>query len=151
MPLGLTLAISVLFGLIAVAFIVVALRNRRRAAASQQWPTAEGTVTAATIKIWKDRESGDSYEPKITYSYTVDGQQYQGDKIAFGTTRSHDRAGAEAVTARYAVGTPVAVSYDPANPKLAVLEPKSTGSNTVFLIVGVVFLIVAIVFPILAS
>jgi len=93
----------------------------RRAA---QWPSAAGVVAAsevAQVIVSNSRMS----TPAIGYTYQVGGQAMEGAAIRLGQPPLfNNRAKAEAIVARYAVGAPVTVLYDPATPKTAILEAK---------------------------
>lgn len=91
--------------------------------------------------------------PRVTYSYTVGPRKYVGDLIfpgieQFGlgsNLQAHARAD------RYAVGKIVPVHYDPADPRVAVLEPTEIGGGrnifggAIFLLLGVSAFVLVIV------
>mgnify|MGYP003339998462 CR=1 FL=1 len=83
------------------------------------WPTAEGTVLSS--KVQQGCGKGRSYFPSVLYQYTVNAQQYQGRRIAFGNCGCGSERSAAAIVARYAVGTTVTVHFDPAAPMTSVL------------------------------
>jgi hypothetical protein len=61
--------------------------------------------------------------PVIQYSYQVDGQMYQGHRIAPGPEVGG--SGAPGVIARYPAGAQVTVYYNQQNPSDAILEQKA--------------------------
>ena len=151
MPLVMSGSIAAVLGLIGLLFIVMAVRNRQRAAASAQWPQTQGIVTNVGMKTRRESEGDDWYDPQVQYQYGIGEQQYQGNRIAFGSSSTSAHARAEEIINRYAVGTPVVVYYNPAQPQQAVLEPRATGGNIIFLIVGLDFVLFAGLFLFIVS
>jgi Protein of unknown function (DUF3592) len=123
---------------------------RRQARVSTAWPTASGKITAAAVAsetLRVGEESRDSrprfetrYRPVINYVYRVDGHDYYGSGIAGSGTLLHATpTAAQAVVDAYPVGRDVAVYYDPARPRTAVLARGNASGTTVPLVAGVVF------------
>ena len=103
----------------------------------QDWPTTQGTVVSAEIKVEQDSESGNSYTPIIRYRYAVKGIEYQSERIRFGFTtasKGHARRTIEA----HPPGRAVVVHYDPVTPGRAVLETGVLTGSDLF---GVIFLV----------
>lgn len=107
---------------------LVGLTQLRAVRAHQ--PTT-GTVTAAQMDSYNSgvgaRASGETtyYRPNVTYEYTVDGETYTSENIAFGKeidTNSRDRA--TGVLSKFDTGSSVTVYYDPTNPADAYLIPR---------------------------
>ncbi len=131
-----------------VFLIYQSVRSRKKADASQAWPATTGQVTDAQVTRHTSTDSdGDTsvnYIPKVSYTYLVLGQEYQGDKIGFGFQQSFgSSAKAQAALERFPVGGQVAVFYDPDNPAEAVLERKAGGS-TLSLVLGIVFIVISV-------
>ena len=103
-------------------FLVVIFFMRRKIATVSQWPSTMGNVLMSTVER---RSSGDGYTdyPVVQYSYQVNGQPYQGMKLAPGPEVGGTGAGK--VVARYPAGAQVMVFYNPQNPTDAVLERKA--------------------------
>ena len=55
-----------------------AWRTMQTAKASASWPTTEGTVTASETVKQMFRA-----QPRVSYSYTVDGKPYTGRRVSF--------------------------------------------------------------------
>lgn len=96
-----------------------AWKNVQLAKLSTGWPTTTGTITAAeTIKVMFRRQ------PRLTYSYSVNGTPFVSQRISFaGGYRPKET---DAILARYPVGKEVPVSYAPENPTEATLETGAT-------------------------
>ena len=74
--IGIVLCISGPFLALGIVFIIVAVNIRRKAHASQSWPTAPGVVVSAAVHESVSRTTTaryHSYQPKIVYSYQVGG------------------------------------------------------------------------------
>ena len=95
--------------------------------ASLAWPTCTGTVTDS--EVHRSRRSGgrsggvDTFRPKITYSYTVAGQQYTGNRYAIGDPASSGIREAQKIVGEHPVGSEVTVYYSPSRPGTSVLVP----------------------------
>lgn len=118
---------------------------------ARSWPAVEGRVLSTTVKVsimqtprstGKARENPREYYPVIRYSWIVDGIEYTGERYRLGTTHEKykKREQAQAAAARFAVGSPITVYYDPADPGEAVLETAISPAVYVPLILGLVFL-----------
>ena len=96
-----------------------AWKNVRSARVSTAWPTTTGRITAAeTVKVMFRRQ------PRVTYSYSVDGAPFVSQRISFaGGYRPRET---DAILAQYSVGKEVPVSYAPENPAEATLETGAT-------------------------
>lgn len=112
--------------------IVHTINSRRKAQASQAWPGVQGTV----LKSWTQKiESTDdegythtSYKPKVSYQYSVGGQTYTSERLAFGTDKAYAiKKKAEQELAPYPPNGAVTVYYDPQNPGEATLLQEAKG------------------------
>lgn len=96
-----------------------AWKNVQLAKASTGWPTVRGTVTTSErVRVMFRKQ------PRVTYSYSVNGVPFTGQRISF--AGGYPPRQTEAILSRYPVGQEVAVSHAPDNPAEATLE---TGSN----------------------
>jgi hypothetical protein len=125
--------ISLLTGLLVMLY---AARSIARARASTSWPVVEAMVTRSDVFTRKSTSTGRNqavsatmYEhyPAVWYEYEVQGQRYRSKRIIFFRT-NYTRSDAEVAVARYPIGRPVTAHFNPANPKVAVLEP-GLGAN----------------------
>jgi hypothetical protein len=110
--------------LIAFPFLIWgAYKNVRLAKESTAWPAVPGVVTASERikKAWRT-------QPRVTYSYSVDGKTYSSSQVSFGAmVPSKDT---EPTLARYPLHQTVLVHYRPGNPLVAVLEAGSNQNAT---------------------
>jgi hypothetical protein len=96
-----------------------AYKNVRLSKASASWPTVPGVVTAA------DRAKvGWRTQPRVTFSYSMDGKAYSSSKVSFAAGVSKTEI--EPILSRYPLSRPVEVHDQPGNPEVAILE---TGPN----------------------
>jgi uncharacterized protein DUF3592 len=142
-PIVVALGVSGIFALVGIGLLAWWLVSRRRVAASQAWPAAQGQIAAASLHSYtrSDSDGNDTtyYEPKIEYAYTVGGQPLTGKRVAFGAAASTSRARAEQIVSRYAPGAAVAIYYNPERPQEAVLE-RSVSNMTGALLAGIMLL-----------
>lgn len=117
-------ACALLLTIVAAAAALYFAQQLRATGRSVSWPTVPGRVIDSGVR-WNGR-SGPSavYTPEVRYAYRVGGRTFGGTRIAFGVYRTTDADLAHDVSAHYAVGTTVAVHYDPERPSFAVLQLK---------------------------
>ena len=118
--LGLALSIGGIFlGIKAIS----AYQNAR---SSSSWPSIAGAVIRSEVakSSFRSRRGGRiSYQPVITYTYTVDGISYKSNRIKFGKTSSSFITSVQKIIDRYPFGSTVTVYYKPSNPNTSVLVP----------------------------
>ncbi len=123
-------------------------QSKKKAQLSQNWPATQGQITNSHVSRSVDTDSDGStstmYSAQVAYTYQVGGQAYSGHNIGFGFNPSYsNQSKAQATAARYSVGSPVSVYYDPSNPSDAVLERQASGSN-VSMILGIIFIVIGV-------
>jgi hypothetical protein len=129
--------------LIAFPFAVwKAWQNVQLAKASTDWPTTTGKITAAeTAKVMFRRQ------PRVTYSYSVNGAPYTSQRISF--AGGYPPKETDAILSRYPVGSDVPVAYTPDNPKEATLETGATKQVTAQLRILLIFFVLIILLNVL--
>lgn len=141
---------TILFGggftLGGLIFLTAYVVQQIKANAAKAWPTVPGTVLSAGLNAQTSfRSSGSSsttYAPNVIYDYSLMGQKYTGNQLAFGNVY-YDYPTAARKVVKYSPGMVVAVYYDPDNPANAVLETRSFAAG-ILLLMGIVFLLVGI-------
>ena len=91
--------------------------------ASLKWPTVEGRIVESEVQSVRHKRST-SYKPRITYSYTVDGNEYESKRLSFPDPDFDVREAAVDYVSRY--GRPdarVEVHYDAKKPAESCLQP----------------------------
>lgn len=131
-----------------IFLLVKNFRERKKSAASQNWPTTQGQVTATKVventNIDSDGYTSVTYTPMVTYRYQVAGQEYTSDKVTFGFRKgSSSRAKARQALVNYSGDAQVTVYYDPSDPVEAVLD-REVGGSTLSLVLGIAFLLIGL-------
>lgn len=113
-------------GLILVAAVYKTLQVR----AAHEWPSTPGKVVTSNAEVRQvkvldsERETGHKFEARnfanISYEYVVSGQKLLNNRVSIGEDRGNFQV-AETI-AKYPVGAPVTVYYNPLHPRDAVLE-----------------------------
>jgi hypothetical protein len=142
-------AILVIFGTI---FLLVGgfltpfgLKQVERAEAALKWPTTKGVVVDSYVRTAPGSKSTTVvHYPAVQYRYEVEGRRYTGTRIRTAETGSGDPTEAEETIDYYRAGREVEVSYNPALPSDAMLEPGVSNVERVVLWVGVAFLVVGL-------
>ena len=121
------------------------LRLRRQMEASKAWIKCDGDIVASEAKIPVSHRSDDQddVDAIIRYRYQVSGQIHESACIKFGGQAMMSRAFADALVAKYPVGTGVDVYYDPSDPKSAVLQPRKLDNLVAMLAFTIVFGVIA--------
>jgi len=93
------------------------------AAASEQWPTVEGTITKSSIRTSKSSEGTVMYAPNINYHYEVNGIAYSNHSISTMDGSTSVQSSVKKDLKKYPKDSRVIIYYDPEMPSIAVLEP----------------------------
>ena len=119
-------------------FAFVHFRAVAKASASETWPAVMGRVSRSEVIVEEDRdgEGATWYNPTVAYSYEVAGETLEGSRIRFANMRRGSRKKADEIAARYRVGAPVTVRYNPEKRGEAVLETAKPGPLYLVLAMG---------------
>ena len=102
-----------------------------RGAASEHWPSVQGTVLFSRVNTSETQASDDrrstTFSPQFVYTYEVDGVKHFNNRRRFGQVEGSGEDWAEDIAMRYRAGKAVRVYYFQADPDVAVLEP---GNNS---------------------
>lgn len=135
---------GVLVGLLGVALAFGGGRVLYRAWTSEHWPQVQGTVRASSVEAQRTKRSA-LFVPRVRYDYSVGGQSFSSEVLAFTNVASGDSGQAHDMVRRYPVGASVAVHYSPDEPQLACLECGRMGvADGVVLAAGVVLTVFAL-------
>jgi hypothetical protein len=128
-------------GLISIAVAVKHFMKAKTAA--ETWLTASGVILSSNLDLKIRRSSKGhtvhTYQPQVSYEYTVMGQSYTGDHISFGSG-CYNSIKTDKIIAAYPKDAQVTVHYDPADPSKSVLETKAT-AGMAYLVKGIVFIV----------
>jgi len=144
----LTIPFFVFLILFSLAWLALSVFVMRRSLGSRSWPRTVGTVVATEVKRTLTGDipvNSVSYEPRVKYTYSVRGQQYERDKLTAAVTPGiREPAGAAAIVAKYPVGHQVTVFYNPADPGDAVLVAGGSSGNWYFVLFGCALLVASV-------
>ena len=90
---------------------------------SSEWPKARGNVIKSYVDVTTPSGEGYyNYMPKVVYVYSVDGVDYEGNRIFFledgrGSSWSYKKV------EKYKIEQQIEVFYNPQDPSISVLEP----------------------------
>lgn len=101
--------------------------------ASLRWSQTSGVVVQTGLEQWTSSRTGNSYRLVVVYRYSVEGREYQNDRVSFPEKRaSGDREYYQRqLNTKYPVGRTCTVCYNPDNPSESCLEP---GTSLFFMI-----------------
>ena len=150
--MGLMIIVGVVFLIIGLVLLVVGISQGKKAKDAEAWPTTQGVMLSSGLKENRHYDSEThrtsvTYEPQVQYQYSIMGQTYQGDHLAFGKASYNYNTAAKKI-APYAQGANVVVHYDPADPSKAVLETKAAG-GVLLIVMGAVFSVLGLIFIVL--
>lgn len=142
--MGLTIVFGIGMFAVGLVMLIVWSSQRKKAKAAEAWPTIQGVILSAGLQEHRHHDSKThrtsvTYEPMVTYQYSLMGQSYQGNSLAFGHA-SYDYNSANRKIAAYPQGAQVMVHYDPVDPAKAVLETKAAG-GAVLIVIGILFMV----------
>lgn len=115
-----------IFGLAILAYAIILTGLSVRAST---WPITRGEVVLAHVEEFNTETPGVSrFKPSVLYAYTVNGRHYRSGRVTMMVGFSSRISYLSRRTlAKYPVGTPVDVHYNPKWPSEAVLHPWSAG------------------------
>jgi hypothetical protein len=117
-----------------VLALTAGLERAWHGAASRSWPTASGVVIQ-TGTDEPDDSTDAAYRARLVYKYDAAGATH------FNNLRRFAQVDSDAV---YAKGAHVKVSYFPADPDIAVIEPGNTGAALWMPAIGAVLLLMSL-------
>jgi hypothetical protein len=135
-PLGIRV-FGLIFLLAGCSMLTAGLWRFKQARDSTRWPVTNGAVvfsekhssTSVVEDSEGDRSRVQSHSAALAYRYQVDGVTYYSNIRRFGALAGASGGWAQAILDRYPTGAEVPVSYNPADPNTAVLEPGSSSES----------------------
>ena len=134
-PYIIILGLFLIAGLATTAWGWTIIARGRR---TQRWPAVDGSIT-------RNSSSDIDALPEIEFSYQVSGKDYRRMLDYPGGTTPSQQLSAS-YRAKYPVGAPVKVHYDPAHPEHATFEPGLARGDWMIFILGVIATLFAAVF-----
>src|SRR5574341_2244012 len=141
-------ALSLVFGL-AVIFIGILIFASGsiqiiKFRASRSWPSVMGTVSWSRYnkKVHRSRRGTYyTYPTEVGYHYAVEGTQYSGGQITFGSYEPSREEQAKVFVSRHTPGMEVEVYYNPSLPSESVLVRGNIESRLIAIILGIAIII----------
>ncbi|AZO67631.1 MAG: DUF3592 domain-containing protein [Mesorhizobium sp.] len=137
LPMPQNLGAAALLLVMGLFILRMGFAQKSLAERAAKWPITTGRIDASGLQKFqiRDRLQGGGYRPwrtvfksRVVYSYSVVGQRYAADRIAFGSNVTASLPSlVSGQSERYLQGDKVEVRYDPANPAAAVLECRVRG------------------------
>lgn len=134
--------IPLVFGgiFLGIGIFIGSLLLRKFIADAGSWASTEGTVISTAIRVTHGKH-GSSSSPYVSYSYSVNGLEYENDDFStFNISSSSRDAGGR--LAPYRPGGKATVYYKPGNPAHSVLEVRTSPLDYLILIFPLLFVLV---------
>lgn len=146
------------FTLLGLLFLMIGGFELRQGLKTNDWPAAAGRIVESKIvesKIVERKVDGSSgrrrtrssdrdYTVDVRYSYEVEGQKFEGDRLRYGNDSHDSRASAMEEQSLFASGKEVQVYYDPKTPSQSVLI-KGIGLSWLGMALGLMALVIGLV------
>ena len=124
-----------------------------------KWPKVPATIVSSDVRkqgyaAGGQHGSQSSYSllfPHVSYTYSVDGSQYTGDKVAREVAATNSRRAVQRCLDRYVPGNEVMAFVNPADPNVAYLETRRSIGGIVMSIFGGISLLLGIVILLVAG
>ena len=141
--------IFVIFNGIGFVMLRKAMIIRRIGREASKWPTVNGLILESEIVEDQVRSAmgsvNNSFILTVKYQYTVDGKQYEGDRLSFGSA-AFNYITASNVREQFAQGKEAPVYYNPKDPDDCALAPKTTNGMP-SMIPGIFLICVGVLIP----
>lgn len=137
------------FGLGGLIFLGVGLWAINKGMQSENWDKETATIISSEIERKQSSSKGPqgvtktstSYSVRVKYSYTVEGSNYEGNTVGFGTMSHNEKSDAQEELKSYPKGKTIDVYYDPENPSDSVLKKGVFWPMYIVIAVSVITLI----------
>ena len=118
------------FGFGSIIFLGFGLWAINKGMQSENWDKGTATITSSGIEKKESRSkdaqgftrTSTSFSVRVTYAYTVEGSNFEGNTVGFGTMSHNERSDAQEELKSYPKGKTIEVYYDPENPSDSVLK-----------------------------
>lgn len=141
------------FTFLGLLFVIIGGFEFRQGLRTNDWPAAAGRIVESKIVERKvdgssgrrrTRSSDRDYTVDVRYSYEVEGQKFEGDRLRYGNESHDSRASANDEQLLYPQGKAVQVYYDPKTPSQSVLI-KGIGLSWLAMALGLMALVIGLV------
>jgi hypothetical protein len=144
------LLVLTFFPVVGVAVLVSSFGMLRTAGATAQWPTVQGEIVSSKIvtesvfykgEIGERGQWNDEHSVQIRYEFSVDGENYQAERITLWDAATTDRHQAELTCKEFGKGK-TTVYYNPNDPQDALLSPRDVSAAMPGIVIAVLIIIV---------
>lgn len=128
--------IAIVILVISIAAVVTGVSMMSASGTARGWPVVTGKIVERGVgpaTTTGASRAGRYVEPRVTYTYTVDGKHFAGHRIAL-AANAYDEDQARQVANE--LPDSVEVHYNPSDPSDALLQPSAIGMSILILIVG---------------
>jgi hypothetical protein len=126
--------ILLIISICALVWLIFMIRYNYMINEITSWPKINATIAKASTGTGKNayidyrliafgKSKLDKYYPKITYKYTIDGNNYQSTNVVYGNTYYYNTTDIKALMTKLTPGTVIPIFYNPNNPKEAYIFP----------------------------
>ena len=137
------------FGFGSMIFLGVGLWMINKGMQSENWEKGTATITSSEIEKTESKskdaqgftQTNTSYGVSVKYSYIVEGSNYEGNTVGFGTMSHNERSDAQDELKSYPKGKTIDVYYDPEDPSDSVLNKGVFWPMYIMIVVMVIILI----------
>ena len=137
------------FGFGSMIFLGVGLWMINKGMQSENWDKGTATIISSEIEKTESKskdaqgftQTSTSYSVRVKCSYTVEGSNYEGNTVGFGTMSHNERSDAQEELKSYPQGKTIDVYYDPENPSDSVLKKGVFWPMYIVIVVMVIMLI----------
>jgi hypothetical protein len=134
--------------IIGAAILALGAWGAAQGARTWQWPRAEATIIDSDLKRFESEARRGSataqydrdywYSFAVHYRYEVRGMEYVTGGVEPYDFGMQNSAGAQKMNERHPVGSTARVAYDPANPRVAYLEPGPSSFSLILIAIGLI-------------
>lgn len=121
--------IAGIFFIVGLIVLLIGWGDIRQAQASLNWQSVAGVIVSSDLEVRSDEQGSTLYGANIRYTYSLNGQEYTGNRVFFGEVNTSDRQPIFDLLLKYPKDTAVTVYYDPNDRTQAVLEPGIHGAT----------------------
>ena len=141
------------FMFIGLVFFVLGGYQLLQGLKTKDWPAAPGKILSSKVQsgirnshgpVRTTGTSGRRYSVDVRYRYEVDGQEFEGSRLRYGSVSYKSRSKAQKVKNRYPPGKELEVFYDQRNPQSSVLV-KGIGLSWLAIGLGAIAFILGLV------